>query len=141
MAKKIIVEIIRQAGGNLTTTTKLYKAFYAAHLYYASQSPGYLTHWPIVRMPWGPGIGEGEELIEELERIGVLRLETEMVGPYPATKYSLTGKELPGEKLSSEAISAITSAVNFVKDKTATQLSDLTHEFRDRGKRLQMEKN
>lgn len=63
----MIAEIIRQAGGKFTGKTRLYKAFYIAHLLYAEQEPGYLTVWPIVRMPYGPGIDCGDELIAELE--------------------------------------------------------------------------
>ena len=65
-AKKVIVEIIRQAGGELTATARLYKAFYFAHLYYAETAPGYLSDWPIVKMPTGPGIHSCGGLVLEL---------------------------------------------------------------------------
>ncbi|MBP87557.1 MAG: hypothetical protein CMJ64_12665 [Planctomycetaceae bacterium] len=55
-AKRIIIEIIRQADGSFERKTNLYKAFYHAHLKYAADNPGYLSKWPIVRMPRGPGI-------------------------------------------------------------------------------------
>ena len=55
-AKQVILEIIRQSKGRLTGKTRLYMAFYVAHLLYAEQEAGYLTVWPIVKMPFGPGI-------------------------------------------------------------------------------------
>lgn len=128
LTKKIIVEIIRQAG-HLTGTTKLHAVFYLAHLFYARESPGFLTYWPIVRTPSGPGIDEGDELLDELVKTGVLGLDSEMVGPHEATRYQLAGKELPGGQLASEALSAITKAVDFVKAWTTSQLSDLTHDY------------
>ena len=71
-AKCVLVEILRAADGHIGSTTELYKAFYIAHLWYASTSPGYLTDWPIVRMQRGPGIGNGHELIDELIRDGII---------------------------------------------------------------------
>ena len=128
-AKKIIVEIIRQAGSSLAGTTRVYKAFYLAHLYFADREPGYLSDWPIVCMPNGPGIDEGDELLHELVVAGVLRTEQQPVGPYTATVYKLTGKELPGDPLPEAAVAAIREAAGFVKGHTAAQLSDLTHEY------------
>lgn len=129
VAKKVIVEIIRLAGRSLTGTTRLYKAFYFAHLYFAEYSPGYLSDWPIVKMPNGPGIDEGDSLLDQLVATKVIQTSSKSVGPYKAIVYKLTGVELPGEKLSSDATDAIKKAVDFVKAKSATQLSDITHEF------------
>jgi hypothetical protein len=129
LAKKVIVEIIRQAGGSLMGTTRIYKAFYVAHLFYAEEEPGYLTDWPIVRMPHGPGIDEGDELLSELVRAGILTVRSVLIGPYKAMEYTLTGKELPGEPLANDAIAAIKKAADFVKGHTAPELSEMTHEF------------
>ena len=50
-------ELIRQsAGDRIEGKTRLFKAFYFAHLFYARSAVDYLTDWPIVRMPQGPGI-------------------------------------------------------------------------------------
>src|SRR4051794_835855 len=71
-AHAVVLEILRQADGEWTGKTKLFKAFYFAHLYYAAERPGALTHWPIARMPQGPGIDNSEGLFSELVRDGLL---------------------------------------------------------------------
>jgi hypothetical protein len=127
--KRVIAAIIRQAGGNFTGKTRLHKAFYIAHLLYAEQEPGYLTTWPIVRMPHGPGIDCGDELIAELELSGVLERKRVPEGPRTTTRYELTDRQpVAGEKLSAAELRAIRQAVAFVRRKTATELSELTHE-------------
>ena len=128
-AKKVIVEIIRQAGGELTATTRLYKALYFAHLYYAEAAPGYLSDWPIVKMPNGPGIHSCGGIVAELLAAGALATDHVPVGPFRAVRYRLTGQELPGAPLPDEAVQAIQRAVQLVQDKPATELSDMTHEF------------
>src|SRR5262249_15414333 len=122
-----ILELIRSARGEFTGTTKLYKAFYFSHLFYADGNAGYLTEWPIVRMPNGPGIEAGNDLLDELCSSGFLTRDSVPIGPYKATRYHLTGKEWP--RMPKEAQEAIEQAANFVNEKTATELSDLTHEF------------
>jgi hypothetical protein len=59
-ADAVIIELLRTAAGEWTGKTKLYKAFYFAHLYFANEHPGQLTDWPIARMPEGPGIHQGD---------------------------------------------------------------------------------
>jgi hypothetical protein len=127
--KNVILEIVRGAGGEWVGKTKLFKAFYFAHLFYAEAAPGFLTNWPIVRMPHGPGIDSAEELIREMVLAGVLTADHVPLGPFNAARYRVTGKELPGEPLPEPARKAIGQAVEFVKNKTAQELSDLTHEF------------
>ena len=129
LAKRVIVEIIRQNGGKMRNTTNIFKAFYFAHLFYAESSPGYLTEWPIVRMPNGPGVDDGNELLQELADAGHLTRKTIRVGPYPANEYHLTENDLAGKPLSKDAVKAIKEAATFVKGKTATELSNLTHEY------------
>ena len=128
-AKQVLAELIRAAGGEWTGKTRLYKAYYSAHLYYAESEPGYLTNWPVVKMPYGPGIECGDELLNQLVLSGVLARKHTAVGPYTATAYCLTGKPLAAEALSQQAVRAIELAVSFVEEKGATELSDLTHEF------------
>ena len=128
-AKKVIVEIIRQAGGELTATTRLYKAFYFAHLYYAEAAPGYLSDWPIVKMPNGPGIHSCGGVVAELIAEGVLATDHVPVGPFRAVRYRFTGRDLSGTPLPDEGVRAVQRAVQLVQDKPATELSDMTHEF------------
>jgi len=128
LAKRVIAEIIRQSPGDeLGGKVKLFKAFYFAHLYYASDCIGYLTEWPIVKMPNGPGIDAFDLLIAELVRDRAVETEPTRIGPYNATLYRATGKH-SGPSLSEDAIKAIRKAVEFVVGKTGAQLSDITHE-------------
>ena len=55
VAKQVILEIIRQAGGVLNYKTSLFKAFYHAHLHFAETQSGYLSTWPIVACREAPG--------------------------------------------------------------------------------------
>jgi hypothetical protein len=127
-AKQIIAEIIRLHGGEIPTKTSLFKAFYFAHLYYAKSAPGYLSDWPIVRMPNGPGIHDADDLLEEMVEEGTLGLRQVRIGPYDAMCYWLKRNTIP-EGLSLDEIEAIKTAVDFVKGKTASELSSITHEF------------
>ncbi len=127
-AKDIILEIVRLAGDNIRGKTRLFKAFYIAHLFYAKRAPGYLSDWPIVRMPHGPGIDSADQLIKELVGEGRLAVHTTDVGPYNELQYVATCKQAP-PSLSLSAIDAIRDAVDFVEGKTAAELSELTHEF------------
>lgn len=127
-AKRVIAEIIKQAAGTAIRKTQLHQAFYIAHLLYAEQQRGYLSNWPIIRMPHGPGIDCGDELIAELELSGILELKTVPEGPWTTTRYRLARAERSGEQLSAAETRAIKQAVAFVRKKTAAELSELTHE-------------
>lgn len=127
-AKRVIVEIINKAGGSLIGSTRLYKAFYTAHLYYAEDAPGFLTDWPIVKMPNGPGIHEASSLIAELVREGILTEDRVTVGPYPARKYVATQKAQEfGSALDEVERESIKKAVDFIGDTTGKALSDWSH--------------
>jgi hypothetical protein len=127
-AKRVIAEIVKEAGGELVGKTRLFKAFYVAHLLYAEREPGYLTTWPIVRMPHGPGIDGGDELLRELELTGVLHCDQVPEGPWLTNRYVLQKKAPAGDRLSAGEIRAIREAVRFVQSKSAAELSELTHE-------------
>jgi len=130
LAEQVILEIARQSPGDeIIGKTRVFKAFYLAHLFYADEFPGYLTEWPIVRMPHGPGVEGFDELIAALVRSGILEAETTRVGPYPSTKYRATKKGLQQRELSDNAVKAVRQAVEFIEGKTGAQLSDITHEF------------
>lgn len=130
-AKEIIAEIVRASpGGSISSKTRLYKAFYFAHLYYAKDQPDYLSDWPIVRMPYGPGIDGSDELIREMADEGTINAVSRFDGgPFPSNEYRIAeSKKTPSTLLSLEAISAIQKAVAFVQDKSSAELSTLTHE-------------
>ncbi|MGM0491190.1 MAG: hypothetical protein ACQESR_31065 [Planctomycetota bacterium] len=114
--------------GEFVGKTGLYKAFYIAHLIYAEHTPGFLSAWPIVHMPHGPGVDCGDELISELVVGGVLERETVREGPWSSSKYKIAGSDLPGDERTPDELDAIKKAAHFVESKTATELSDLTHE-------------
>ncbi|MBY0526919.1 MAG: hypothetical protein K2R98_26230 [Gemmataceae bacterium] len=128
-AKRVILDILRVGDGEWSGKVKLHKAFYFAHLYYANEHPGFLTDWPIAKLQHGPGIYEDEPLIWGMADEGLLEVELVHEGPYPEYRYRLSTK---GRQESSEvpedAHLAIEKAALFSKDRTASELSFLTHE-------------
>jgi hypothetical protein len=125
-AKKIIVELVREAGGQFQNKTNLFKAFWKAHLAYATNNPGYLSTWPIVRMPNGPGIEDFDYLVSEMLADGWLTLDETQVGPYQAMVFSL-GPNCPPPSLSTPAVEAIRLGVQMVDGKSAAAVSDESH--------------
>jgi hypothetical protein len=126
-AKRVILEIVRQSEGGLGKT-KLFKAFWLAHLYYFKNAASYLTDWPVVRMPKGPGIDQGGRLIRELVESGNLTATAEPRGPFTEIACRITGKHIEGE-LSDAAVSAIKQAVNDLRRYSAEEISELSHDF------------
>ena len=128
-AKRLIVEIICQAGGEFHNKTNLFKAFWMAHLCYAKDIPDYLSFWPIVKMPKGPEIHDFDTLIGELIADGVLEIDEVERGEFSGFIFTLTEKDGSVEALPDNEISAILEGVKFVKGKTATNVSDDSHEL------------
>lgn len=112
-AKKIILELVREAGGQLPNKTNLFKAFWKAHLDYAAKNAGYLSTWPIVRMPNGPGIEDFDLLLSEMLADGWLTLAETQVGAQWAIVFSL-GPTLPSASLPAEAIASIRAGVQAI---------------------------
>ena len=125
-AKAILAAIIQEAGGSFNGKTRLYKAFYVAHLLYFREHQGVLSDHPIVRMPKGPAIDAGDALLAELRNEGLLQVGKRPVGPYQEDVFTLS---IPGAKLSDTETDAVRRAVEWIGDKPATELSDWTHEF------------
>lgn len=129
-AKAVVLEIIRQSTGDeIVGKTKLFKAFYFAHLFYAKENARYLSEWPIVKMPNGPGIDRFRSIVEALESENAITVEPAKVGPYKSVRYKAVARTEPAAALSAEAVEAIRKAVEFVSRKSGAQLSDITHEF------------
>ena len=129
-AKQAIHEIVRKSEGEFVGKSRLHKALYFAHLFYFELAPGYLTDASFAHLPQGPGIHEGDRLLQELQNEGWLELETIHEGPYPDTRYRLTAKAWrPERNLPPKANEAIQQAVDFVRDKSASELSEITHEY------------
>ncbi len=122
----VIAEILRNSPDGINRT-KLCKAFYLAHLIYSELATGLLTKWPIARMPQGPGIDHGFELLDELEARGLLQHDESTDGPYRECVYKLTDDATLTE-LPEPARKAIQDATKFVLPKTASEISALTHE-------------
>lgn len=127
-AKQVIYEIIRQAGGEFHNKTNMYKAFWKAHLEYAKNNPGYLSLWPIVRMPKGPGIDKFDQLIGELVTDGLLEIDEVQNGDFFGFFFSTTEKEPSFPQLSQPEMDAIRFGVEFVSNKSATLVSEESHE-------------
>ncbi len=127
-AQEVILEILRAGDGEWSGKVKLHKVFYFAHLYYANEHPGFLTDWPIAKLEHGPGIHEDEPLICGMVDEGLMEVELVHEGPYPEYRYRL--KEQTQQKRSEipdDARLAIEKAALFVRDRTASELSFLTH--------------
>jgi hypothetical protein len=129
-AQNVILQILRAGEGEWSGKLKLHKAFYFAHLFYANEHPGVLTNWPIARLQHGPGIHEGEKLIEEMANEGLLTVELVHEGPYPECRYRLTEKTLTvPPDMDEGARAAVNKATQFCKDRAAADLSQLTHDM------------
>jgi hypothetical protein len=125
--ERVILEIIRQSGGQIGKAM-LFKAFWLAHLFYSKKEPGYLTDWPIVRMPNGPGIHRADTLIDELIAGGHVEKVHEPKGPFTEITCRLTDKTIEND-LPPLAVAAVKEAVEFLKGHTTDSISELSHEF------------
>lgn len=127
-AEHVVIELIRQAGGVWDGRSKLFKAFYFAHLYYAADEPGILSDWPIVRMTHGPGIQDSAVLLSRLTNRGDLAIERIHEGPYPECRYRLATKAASASPLPADAVKSIKAAADFVIPKSAAELTQLTQQ-------------
>lgn len=109
-AKQIIAEIIRVAGGMLTSKTELVRAFWRAHIVFAESQPGYLSFWPVLKTPAGPAIKDVDRLLGELVAAGILRIDEPKGNGVAGFRLELSGQPGPGE-IADEAVEAIGQAV------------------------------
>ena len=126
-AKEIILEIIRASGGKFEGKIRLYKTFMFAHLYHFEDHNRILSNWPIVHMPQGHGIDDADSLIAELANERKLSVSYKPNGPYQEAQYETTSSN-NSWFLTQEAIESIKRSAEFVRGKSATQLSDYVHE-------------
>lgn len=124
-AKRIILGIIQKSGGSLEGRTRLYKAFYAAHLFYWQKHGLYLTTHPIVCMPNGPGIDGGHNILRRLRQEGIVRVSLRSAGPHMVDVYEL----VPGATVELEATEAeaIEEALKWIEGKSGTAISEESH--------------
>jgi hypothetical protein len=88
-AKRIVCALIQEAGNTFNGKTRLYKAFYWAHLHYWQHHDGVLTAYPIARMPYGPGIDRGEDLLFEMQCQHLIRIESSGDPDFPEQVFRL----------------------------------------------------
>ncbi len=125
-AKRVLVELVRQSGGVFYNKTNLFKAFWHAHLEYAADNPGYLSTWPIVKMPNGPGIDKFNLLVGEMLEEGWLTIDERLVGSCTGMVFAI-GETPPPCGLDRNAVAAIKAGLSAVKGKSATEVSDESH--------------
>ncbi len=123
--KRIITEIVSHCPEGIGKT-KLYKAFWLSHLIYANKNPGFLSDWPVVRMPRGPGIDKGSYLLGSLIDEGFLATSHKYHGPLPETIHQLKAKS-EGD-LDEAAVAAIKAAAEDILPLTASQCSEISHD-------------
>lgn len=126
-AKQIVYAIIREAGGEFSGRTRLYKAFYLAHIAHWLKHDGILSQYPIARMPKGPGIDQGDTLLAEMHSDQLITSRETECGPYKENVYSIVSQHATN-LLDDADVEAIQQALQWVDNKTGTQLSDMTHE-------------
>jgi len=127
LAKRLIVEIVRQSNGEFQGKVRLNKAFYLAQLCYAAKHPTPITRWPIVHQPLGPAVHDLDGLIRELRRDGALHIESVPIGPYHGHRFRL-GPGAERWNLPDDQKSAVREAVTFVKERRGDELTEITHE-------------
>lgn len=126
-AKRIIAAIIAAAGGDFTGRTRLYKAFYRAHVEFWKAKSRLMTRHRVVWMPHGPGIDQGESLIDEMANEGTISKTTIC---YPNNDMSSERYVLLQEtpiQVSDDELSAIHSALGWLATMTASQASHKSH--------------
>lgn len=129
-AMAILRAILSESRGQqLHGKVRLFKNFYYAHVYHWRDAVEPLSSYPIIKLPRGPGIGDFGRLDAMMRESGVWQVSQEAIGPHIGWLYTLAdgGQDLP--ELGPAARNSIRSAVRFTEDKTAAELSELTHEF------------
>ncbi|HEX3657365.1 MAG TPA: hypothetical protein VHV55_16365 [Pirellulales bacterium] len=125
-AKQVIVEIIRAAGGTFDNKTNLFKAFYHAHLHFAEHQRSFLSTWPIVHMPNGPGIDSFDRLLGEMLAAGVLETRQTGCEPYRSFQFAVKNDHCFAE-LPTGSAEAIAAGVAAVDGRTAAEVSQESH--------------
>lgn len=88
--KRLILKLIQAYGGTLKGKTRLFKAYYYAHLAYWKLCQQMLTTSTIARMDGGPGIDGAAGILNELVDEGLIAIGSEESGmSRPTVVYSL----------------------------------------------------
>lgn len=121
-AKRVILGIIAEAGGEFVGAGRLNKAFWLAHVLHWKSQDGVLTRYPIVKLKDGPGIDRREALINELHREGKLEISRYRLR---GQKYTLVG-EAP--RLTPAERESISAALKTLGGRGYTAISKLSHD-------------
>lgn len=125
-AKQIILAIIQESdGGVFCGTTRLYKAFYHAHLFFWKEHRGALSFYPVVHMPKGPGIDQSRELIHELASAGKIGVTQRPSGDYTEDVYKVKGRLTLN--LTEAELDAVRKALSVVEGKGSLRVSAESH--------------
>lgn len=110
----------------MESKVRLYKAFYKAHLKYFEDTGLVLSRYPIVRMPKGPGIDDGDALLNEMETHGLLKRSVGTPGKEREQVFELTSSlavDPDGPEYRS-----ILAATKWAQALRTDELSELTHQ-------------
>lgn len=132
-AKAVLLEAALVAGRSGLQRTNHYKVFWLSHLVNLLQTGLHLTNWPIVKMPAGPGVDAGAELLDELQMAGLLTIERQAIGPYiskpavvPPTALD-AAERVVREHLTSAERESIREAYGSIGSSGAGAASDWSH--------------
>jgi hypothetical protein len=75
-------------------------------------------------MPRGPAIDEGDILIESLVKEGRITVLKKMDGPYPEYMFTIVGE---ADAIDDGEMQSVREAVAWIGNRTAKELSDITH--------------
>jgi len=126
-AKQVIVEILRQSKCTMNKT-QVFKTFWLAHLFFTNENRGYLSDWPIVKMPNGPGIDKSQVLFDKIATEYEVKSTWVRTGPFNECLFQPVSDEVVSG-LPENAIKAVKEAVDFAANKSAKSLSELSHEY------------
>lgn len=93
-AKAVLLEAALAAGREGIQRTNHYKVFWLAHLFHMLSAGTLLTQWSIVKMPQGPGVDQGQALLDELEAEAMLVVGQRAKGPYLSMPASVPRERL-----------------------------------------------
>lgn len=124
-AKRVVALILSEAGGVLRQKTRLYKAFFRAHQEHWLHHDGLLTTHRVVAMTYGPGIDDGECLLQEMADEGIIRITPPPLESKQGFEFRLLRPESASGSESEK--DSVRRALAWVTGRGAKWLSEETH--------------
>ena len=124
-AKDIILGILQESGGAFDGKGRIFKTFYIAHLFHFEKRHGFLSDYPIVRMPRGPGMDDAHLVFDSLVNDGAISVGSRPNGPFKEHVYRICGQVDP--KLTEDERESIREAIAYANGKNFKEISDLAH--------------